>query len=108
MTGADLGTLDPADPAEAARCRSLCAAVVLAALADTELYPLGPSGAYIGTADFREVLSLADLDADAAIQPIYRIRRAQREAARQRQEAELYQGGKTFSRAKRASQGTTP
>jgi hypothetical protein len=100
-------TLDPADPQQAAACRRLWAAVALVAIADAEADPLGPAGGYIASTDFRAVLSLADLDADAAVQRIERMRRARLEAARQRQEAELTKGRDHQPRAKRASKGTT-
>ena len=112
--GDRLEGIDPADPQQAAACRSLWAAVALAALADAELDPLGPAAAYLRTADFRAVLSLADLDADAALQRLDRMRCDRLEAARQRQEAELtnrrpgaYADRHQQPRAKRASKGTT-
>ena len=102
MTGDALDLdLDPADPQQAAACRRLWAAVALLAIADAEADPLGPAGHYILGPDFRAVLDLTDLDADAAVARIDRMRRDRLEAARQRQEAELTASRKTINRAKR-------
>ena len=105
MTGDALDLdLDPADPQQAAACRRLWAAVALVAIADAEADPLGPAGHYIGTADFRAVLDLTDLDADAAVARIERMRRDRLEAARQRQEAELTEGRRKHPPAKRTKE----
>jgi hypothetical protein len=75
--------------AEGAACRRLWAAVALTALADAELDPAGPAGAYLTSRDFRAVAELAGLDGTAAQDRIAALARARIEAARVEADAKM-------------------
>ena len=69
MNGDAIDTIDPADPQQAAACRRLWCAVLLAALADAERGD-AQARAWFRSRDFRLIASLAGLDDDTALERI--------------------------------------
>lgn len=86
--------LDAADPQQAAACRRLWSAAVLLAIADAELAPLGPDGAFLRSHDFRMIADLAGLDGEAVAERVNAMRRERIAAARAAEETELTKGRK--------------